>query len=271
MLLALLIFALPASALLVDGCGNSTFTSTSTDDASSDVNVGDASAPDAVVPDARPVPDAGPIGVFCDGGHTVCDDFDNETKPPWPAPIWQATDLDDLKLVTDQFISPPGSLLVQPSAGSVGGQPVLTYEFATSGMLEGFRCDAEIRVETEPVDGGAANMLVMTVGGAGLDTFSLTISDDTHLGWGVNVESLQSGVDTVSSHSLATVSVGEWAQVTLVINGFGARYSATINGVSFMGIGTQDEPLATGQVQVGITSTNAAWKSRLDNVVCDQL
>ena len=210
-------------------------------------------------------------GGLCSGEHILCEDFDDGGwSSSWIAKSQSAT----LSVATDDFVSPPASLLLAATASDAQGILLGAFPAAVPGdftcsvwvNIQGFPNGYDLRVS--PIylyDVGDPALLDYEIGFRGYDEAA---SVNEH------VQTADGGwVDNGEPLTLSVVNDG-WQKLTMSVH-LGASPSATIsvsNG-AFAAMLPLSPPADVSGVAFGVgisyAGSSDGWTAHFDDAVCD--
>jgi hypothetical protein len=237
----------------------------------------DASAPDATLTDDGGVTDGAAADAGdasrdaarpCDQPHWLCDDFDTDASPPWTpyvtGPGATLLDQQDPSAPSPPRIlratAPPASVasLVRSDGANV---PTLHCSFAMRvaqrDVLEGYVLDLQL-----PAGNLDYRIGLSLPPGSGLKVQAVVTADGGTIG---------------NATASATVADGAWVRVGLDVVPTMGKVRASLNGVSFLDVGTLPATgvpvgayLKIGPASYSLADSGApAWIVDFDDLVCD--
>lgn len=207
----------------------------------------------------------------CDaGGHIVCDDFNSSASLSGSQPIFSA-----MAITTDDYVSPPSSLVVSPVGPSAHGVVLRTFP---TPLPTDFTCSVSMRVKNYPDNyfSFLSPVILYDVDDPSLIDYELTYVGNNPNGY------LDEHVDTTDASTddarVLPYPIGDdtWHRVTLTVHLASATVELDLDG---KGIGATKSFTPPAKVTaiafaIGLASGGtepASWVAHFDDAVCDAL
>ncbi len=213
-------------------------------------------------------------GALCSGNHILCETFDDGG---WAASWIMQSNQSTMDVVTDDFVSPPGSLRI--TAGVSDAHGILLGTFPSP--VTDFVCSVSVRVAGFP-DGyysRVSPVVLYDINDPSLEDYEITFMGYNQNGYlDEHVESAGDAGWIDDSQTLPyTVVDGAWHRLTLTVH-LGAPPTAEIHLDGNSGVGATKPLTPPASVSgvafaIGISSSGSGggWVAHFDDAVCDAL